>query len=391
MNLSQSLRLTGFLVYLCFSLSSCVTTDSNAPNQNDDRMKKIIWGEIKDKPIFLYTLTNRNGLKAKITNYGAILTEFHAPDRNGKMADITLGFDKLEDYLPRHPYFGCICGRVANRIGQARFVLDGKEYGLTANYGNHHLHGGEEGFDKKIWTVIDETQSEKKVSLKMAYLSPNGEEGYPGTLDSSINYSLGDNNILKITMEARTDKPTIVNFAHHAYWNLSGHDSGNILNHELQINAKYFTPGDVDGVPTGAIKSVEGTPFDFIQVKTIGKDINKIIIADPKTPSGYDINLVLLGSLGQIKKVARAKDPISGRVMEVHSTEPGVQFYTGNYLDGSFIGKGGTTYQKHAGFCLETQHFPDSINKEGTEGWPSVILRPNQTYHHVIQFKFKTE
>ena len=243
----------------------CGTPESSRSGKEEKpvRLKKAEWGQVGEAPVFLYTLTNRQGLKAGITNYGTILTEMHVPDRQGTMADVTLGFDKLEDYLPRHPYFGCICGRVVNRISNARFTLDGREHTLTKNYGEHHLHGGDQGFDRKVWTVTGESGSDNGASVTMTYTSPDGEEGYPGNLTTTVTYTLGDDNSLRFEMEAETDAPTIVNLAHHAYWNLAGHDATDVLGHELQLNAPSYTVSDGLGVPTGEISPVEGTRFDF--------------------------------------------------------------------------------------------------------------------------------
>ena len=322
---------------------SCSLPESSRSGDEEQppRMQKVEWGQVGESPVFLYTLTNRQGLKARITNYGTILTEMHVPDRQGRMADITLGFDKLEDYLPRHPYFGCICGRVVNRISGARFTLDGREYSLTKNYGEHHLHGGDQGFDRKVWAVAGESESDNGASVKMTYTSPDGEEGYPGNLTTSVTYRLGDDNSLRFEMEAETDAPTIVNLAHHAYWNLAGHDAAGVLGHELQLNAPSYTVSDGLGVPTGEIRPVEGTRFDFTKPKTLGAEIGKIPADAKDQREGYDVNFVLDGSPGQLRRAARVREPVSGRTLEVHTTAPGVQLYTGNYLDGTFQGKGG--------------------------------------------------
>lgn len=393
MNLHPDFKLILMVSGLLTTTFSCSQPDSTELNNPPQlvRLQKAPWGNVKGKSVLLYTLTNGNGLKAKITNYGAILTELHTPDRQGQMADVTLGFDRLEDYLPRHPYFGSICGRVVGRITQAKFTLEGQDYQISKNFGAHHLHGGKEGFDRKVWEVIGETISNNQASLKMTYTSLDGEEGYPGNLISWVTYTLNDDNSLKIEMEAQTDAPTIVNLAHHAYWNLAGHDAGNILGHELQLIAQQYTVPGKEGIPTGEIRTVAGTPFDFTKPKTIGADIKKIPPTDPENLGGYDLNLVIDGVTGQMKQVAWVRESDSGRTMEVHTTEPGVQLYTGNFLDGSFKGKGGKTYEKYAGFCLETQHYPDSINKEGLPEWPSTILRPGQMYHHVLAFKFGTD
>jgi aldose 1-epimerase len=338
----------------------------------------------------LYTLNNGRGITAKITNYGALLTELHLPDRNGESADVALGFDTLDGYLAGHPYFGCTVGRVANRIANGKFTLDGKEYTLATNIGPNHLHGGEKGFDKKVWNVIAEHAVPEGVSLSMKYVSPDGEEGYPGNLSATVTYSLTASQ-LRVDIWADTDAPTIVNLANHSYWNLAGHDAGDILKHELVLNADNYTPTDETVIPTGEIASVKNTPFDFRESKQIGRDIGQLPGDGGEDPGGYDINFVLNGEAGKMKLVARVSEPSTGRKMEVFTDVPGVQLYTGNYLDGSLSGKGSTIYNKHAGFCLETQHFPDAINKEGTPGWQSVILRPGEVYSHSILFKFSTE
>ena len=352
-------------------------------------MEKTDWGRVAGRTAFHYRMSTPSGMAIGITNYGAILTEVHVPDRHGRVADVALGFDRLEGYTSNPPYVGCIVGRVANRIGGARFALDGKEYALAANMAPNHVHGGVEGFNKKIWDVIDETRGEDAASVTMTYASAGGEEGYPGNLTASVTYTLSAGNAVKVEMEAVTDAPTIVNLAHHAYWNLAGHDSGDILDHELTLNARNYTPTDADSLPTGAIAAVAGTPFDFTRPKKIGADIGRLCGADG--PGGYDINLVLDGGPGAMRRAGRATEPQSGRVLEVRTTSPGVQFYTGNYLDGSVTGKGGAAYRRYAGFCLETQHFPDAVNKEGRPGWPSVILRPGSTYEHTVVFAFAAE
>lgn len=351
---------------------------------------KTEWGSVGDKSVYLYTLKNGYGITAKITNYGALLTELHLPDRNGKSADVALGFDTLDGYLAGHPYFGCVVGRVANRITDGKFTLDGQEYTLATNMGPSHLHGGEEGFDKKVWDVVEVKKSADGAFLTMKYVSPDGEEGYPGNLTVTLTYTLMTHE-LRIDMRAETDAPTIVNLANHAYWNLAGHGSGDILKHELSLNADNYTPTDETVIPTGEITSVENTPYDFRESKPIGRDIGQLPGDGGEDPGGYDINFALNGEAGAMRLAARVSEPNSGRNMEVHTDAPGVQLYTGNYLDSSLTGKNDTVYKKHAGFCLETQHFPDAINKEGTPGWQSVILRPGEVYSHSLLFRFSTE
>ena len=353
-------------------------------------MEKTEWGHASGRTAVHYQMSTPDGMEIGITNFGAILTQVQVPDRLGRSADVTLGFDHLEGYTSNPPYIGCIVGRVANRIGRARFVLDGREFALATNMAPNHVHGGVEGFNKKLWDVVDETRGGDAASLTMTYASADGEEGYPGNLTASVTYTLAAGNALKVEMEAVTDAPTIVNLAHHAYWNLAGHDAGDILDHELNLNARNYTPTDADSLPTGEIAAVAGTPFDFTRTKAIGADIGRLG-GGSEGAGGYDINLVLDGEAGELRPAAWARDPESGRVLEVSTTSPGVQFYTGNYLDGSVVGKGGAAYGRHAGFCLETQDFPDAINKEGLPGWPSIILRPGATYEHTVVFSFSAE
>jgi aldose 1-epimerase len=340
------------------------------------------FGKVEDTPVQLYTLTNKNGLVAKITNYGAIITELHVPDRDGTLADIVLGFESLEGYLKGNTYFGAIVGRVANRIGNAEFTLEGKRYTLEANDKPHHLHGGKKGWDKVVWSAktIDTAEGP---ALELTYTSKDGEEGYPGTVTAKTVYALTNVNELKVTMEATTDKTTLVNMAHHSYWNLSGHNSGTILDHELTLYADQYTPGS-PMVPDGRIHPVKGTPFDFTSAKAIGKELKQA----GGSPIGYDHNFVVNGTPNQLRPVARLKDPKSGRVMTVSADQPGVQFYTGNFLDGSVSGKG-ATYVQYAALCLETQKFPNAIN---VPSWQDqVIVRPGDVYRHVMVHRFSAE
>lgn len=339
-------------------------------------VQKVGFGKMPDgTEVELYTLTNGNGLIAKITNYGTIITELHVPDRTGKMADVVLGFDNLEQYLKGHPYFGCTVGRVANRIAKGQFTLDGKTYGLAVNNGPNHLHGGIIGFDKKVWKA----EPQAGAAVKFSYTSPDGEEGYPGRLQVTVLMTLTDTNELRIDYAATTDKPTPVNLTNHSYFNLAG--TGDVLNHELTILADYFTPSDANSVPTGEIKPVKGTPMDFTMSKPIGARLAQI----KREPAGYDNNFVLNSGGKKLALAARVYEPQSGRVMELSTTQPGVQLYTANYLDGSLIGKGGVPYRQHSAFCLETQHFPDSVNKPK---FPPIILRPGQTYRTTTVHKF---
>jgi len=339
------------------------------------------FGQTSDgRGINLYTLTNTNGLKARITNYGAILVSLEVPDRNGRLADITLGFDALEGYLKGHPYFGATVGRYANRIGKARFVLDGVEYKLAANNGENHLHGGIKGFDKVVWKPEDLRADDNEALVKMSYVSEDGEEGYPGNLACTVTYALTKDNELKMSYEAETDKTTVVNLTNHSYFNLAGQGTGDILGHELKLNADKYTPVDEGLIPTGEIRSVKDSPMDFTLPMSIGSRIKQV-------GNGYDHNYVLNSGGGSLAWAARAYEPTSGRIMEIHTTEPGVQLYTGNFLDGSLTGKAGKAYKKHYAFCLETQHFPDSPNKPN---FPSVVLQPGQKYTSVTVHKFYT-
>jgi aldose 1-epimerase len=332
------------------------------------------------KQVDLYTLTNTSGIRARITSFGAILVSLEVPDRNGKLADITLGFDKLDGYLGVHPYFGAIVGRYANRIGKAAFKLDGVEYKLAANNAENHLHGGIKGFDKVVWRLEDLGVKGAGAVVKMNYISEDGEEGYPGNLACSVTYTLTEDDKLQISYEAETDKNTVVNLTNHSYFNLAGQGTGNILGHELMINADKYTVVDEGLIPTGENRNVKGTPMDFTTPMTIGSRIGQV-------EGGYDHNYVLKSG-GTLALAAKAYEPTSGRVMEIHTDQPGVQFYTGNFLDGSVTGKAGKVYQKNYGFCLETQHFPDSPNKPD---FPSVVLFPGQKYSTVTVYKFSTK
>lgn len=347
-------------------------------------MKKQPFGKTADgQAVDLYTLTNPNGLEAAITNYGGIVVRLKTPDRNGQLADVVLGFDTLDDYLKGHPYFGAIIGRYGNRIAKGRFQLNGVEYKLAVNNGENHLHGGLKGFDKVVWNARDVSTAEAP-ALELTYTSKDGEEGYPGTLHVTVVYTLTPANELKIDYAATTDKDTIVNLTNHSYFNLAGQGEGDILGHELMINASRFTPVDAGLIPTGELRSVEGTPFDFRKPVAIGARINQDD-QQLKYGNGYDHNFVLDRTGDGLVLAARVTEPKSGRVMEVYTTEPGIQFYSGNFLDGSNKGKGGKIYQRRYGFCLETQHFPDSPNKPN---FPSTVLRPGAKYQSTTVYRF---
>jgi aldose 1-epimerase len=346
-------------------------------------VKKEEFGKVDGQSIAIYTLTNRNGAEARITTYGGIVVSLKVPDRKGKLEDIVLGFDSLDEYVKGNsPYFGALIGRYGNRIGKGRFSLNGVEYKLAVNNGENHLHGGIKGFDKVVWTATD-PKVNSGASLILTYLSNDGEEGYPGTLRVTVTYTLTDKNELKIDYLATTTKDTVVNLTHHSYFNLAGQGNGDILSHQLMINADRFTPVDSGLIPTGELKLVKGTPFDFSQPAAIGSRIND---ADEqlKFGKGYDHNFVLNGKMGTLRQAATVFEQTSGRVLEVWTTEPGIQFYTGNFLDGK-PGKGGKPYEFRYGFCLETQHYPDSPNKPD---FPTTVLRKGGKYQTTTIYKF---
>lgn len=334
-------------------------------------------------PVDLYTLTNVNGLVAEITTYGGAIVSLLVPDRDGNLGDVVLGFDTLDDYITKSPFFGCITGRYANRIGGARFTLNGVEYVLEQNEGENHLHGGIKGFDKVVWDAEPQSGDDGP-ELRLTYLSEDGEGNYPGNLSVEVVYTLTNDDELRIDYLATTDKDTIVNLTNHTYFNLADGGAGDILDHELMIAADRFTPVDERSIPTGELRSVESTPLDFRQSAAIGARIDQ---SDEQLRygGGYDHNFVLNNGGGELALAARVQDPVTGRVMEVYTTEPGVQLYTGNFLNGSFAGKGGIRYPKRSAFCLETQHFPDSPNKPD---FPSTVLRVGETYQTTTVYRF---
>ncbi len=330
----------------------------------------------------LYTLINRHGLAASIMTYGGILVSLRAPDRYGTLADITLGFDTLAPYLAGHPYFGALIGRYANRIARGTFQLHGVTYTLAINNGPNHLHGGVRGFDKVMWRAqAGEGTGEASVALR--YVSPDGEEGYPGTLDATVVYTLTDQDELRLDYTATTDRDTIVNLTNHTYFNLAA--GGDILGHEVQLLASRFLPVDATLIPTGELRPVQGTPMDFTAPTAIGAHIHADDEQLHRTRGGYDHTWVLDAAGGALAHAARVYEPTSGRVLDVFTTQPGVQFYTGNFLDGSIIGRGGWAYAKHHGFCLETHHFPDSPNQPA---FPSTVLSPGETYRQTTVYRF---
>lgn len=370
---------------LCASLTRVANVQSAETTKAlkmTDRIQKSAFGKTREGTnVDLYTLRNAHGVTAKIMTYGALITELHTPDRHGKPGNIVLGFDNLDQYLKGHPFFGAIAGRVANRIAKGKFTLDGKEYTLAVNNGPNHLHGGLKGFDKVVWQAEPSSKSDS-ASLKMTYLSRDGEEGYPGNLSVTVVYTLNDKNELIIDYTATTDKATPVNLTNHSYFNLAG--SGDVLEHELMLNADNYTPADETLIPLGTIAPVKGTPLDFTKPMTIGSRIQQVNL----TPKGYDHNFVINGGGKSLTLAARVHEPKSGRTMEVLTTQPGVQLYSAIHLDGSLKGVGGVTYPRYGGLCLETQHYPDSINHSN---FPSVVLRPGQTYHEVTSHRFSAK
>jgi aldose 1-epimerase len=341
------------------------------------------WGKADGKTVHLYTLTNGQGMVAKITTYGAILTELHVPDRTGKLDDVVLGFSSLEGYLAGHPYFGTTVGRYANRIAKGKFTLEGEEYTLAVNNGPNSLHGGLKGFDKQVWGAKEVT-SGGEPAVEFSYVSPDGEEGYPGTLTTTVRYTLTKANALRIDYRATTDKATVVNLTNHSYFNLAGEGTGGVLGHEMFIDADHYTPVDETLIPSGQIAPVKGTVLDFTKPTTIGARIKEL---DKPGLGGYDHNYVLNAGGKKLALAARVSEPKTGRVMEVLTSQPGVQLYTGNFLDGMVKGKRGTAYNKHDAFCLETQHFPDSPNHPN---FPTTVLRPGETFTSTTIYRFTT-
>jgi aldose 1-epimerase len=378
-------RLTVFplsaVIALMFFASQQDAAPSQTPRQAGQANKQEFGKAPTGERVELYTLTNSKGVEAGITNFGGIVVSLKVPDRNGKLGDVVLGFDSLDGYLKGHPYFGAIIGRYGNRIAKGTFRLGGVEYTLARNNGENHLHGGIKGFDKVVWKAKRDGQR-----LELSYLSKDGEEGYPGNLSVTVSYILNDNNELRIDYSATTDKSTVVNLTNHSYFNLAGQGEGDILGHNVMIDADRFTPVDKGLIPTGELRRVEGTPFDFRKPHAIGERVDA---KDEQLAlgNGYDHNFVLNGSAGSLRLAARVNESKSGRVMEVLTTEPGVQFYIGNFLDGTLKGKGGKVYQRRYGFCLETQHFPDSPNKPN---FPSVVLNPGSRYSTTTVYRFST-
>ena len=374
MKLTRSFSCLLFVVVLLLGILS-----TNAQKISKESFGKTADGESVD----LFTLTNRNGMEARITNYGGIVTTLTAPDRNNKYADVVLGFNDLDSYLKGHPYFGALVGRYGNRIAKGRFTLNGVEYKLAVNNGENHLHGGIKGFDKVVWTARS-MRTKLGPALSLTYLSKDMEEGYPGNLTVKVVYTLTNNNELRIDYSASTDKDTVTNLTHHSYFNLAGEGTGDILNHQLLLKASRFTPTDAGSIPTGELRNVQGTPFDFLKSTAIGARINQDE-EQLKFGGGYDHNWVVNGRAGTLRQAASVYESTSGRVMDVWTTEPGIQFYTGNFLDGTLTGKSGKAYARRNGFCLETQHYPDSPNKPK---FPTTTLRKGTTYRSTTIYRF---
>ena len=365
------------------------TLASRGTTATSGTTKKPFGKTPEGEAVELYTLANKNGVEAAISTYGGAVVSLKVPGRHGSLEDIVLGYDSVDGYMSDKSYFGAIIGRYGNRIGQAQFNLDGKNYTLAKNNGQNSLHGGIKGFNKVVWTA-KQVPAKNGQALELTYLSKDGEEGFPGNLHVTVVYTLTDLNELKIEYSATTDKKTVVNLTNHSYFNLSGvgQGMGDILGHLLMIESEKFTPVDSGLIPTGELRDVSGTPFDFRKPTKIGAriDANDEQI---KLGGGYDHNFVLRRKPGaMLSLAARVTEPASGRIMEVWTTEPGVQFYTSNFLDGSVHGKGGVAYAKHGAFCLETQHFPDSPNQPK---FPSVVLNPGGRYHTTTVYKFSVQ
>ncbi len=361
-------------------LPSCKNRDQQTRNTKEKEpamsIKKEPFGKVDNKDVYLFTLKNKNGMTVKITNYGGIVTSIVTPDKNGDFDDVVLGYDNLKGYLKETPYFGAIVGRYANRIAKGKFTIDGKEYSLAINNGPNSLHGGIKGFDKVVWDA-KQFESNDGVGIVLSYLSKDGEEGCPGNLEVQVTYTLTNDNELRIDYSATTDKATPVNLTHHSYFNLAGTSGRDILGQKLFIDADSYAVVDETQIPTGELRDITGTPMDFRTPVTVGSRIDKV-------EGGYDHNYVLNND-GKLSKIAELYDTVSGRVMDVFTTEPGVQFYSGNFLDGSITGKKGIVYRKHFGLCLEAQHYPDSPNHPE---FPNTILRPGEKYTQTTIYKF---
>ena len=372
-------RISNLFFALLLVLSSVLVAHAQAS------VTKASFGKTADgENVDLYTLRNTKGVEAKITNLGGIVVSLKVPDKNGKFDDVVLGFNDLDSYLKPGPYFGALIGRYGNRIAKGRFTLNGVEYKLAVNNGENHLHGGIKGFDKVIWTGR-ESKTKAGPAVILTYLSKDGEEGYPGNLNVTVVYTLTNNNELKIEYSATSDKDTVTNLTHHSYFNLAGEGNGDILNHLVTIKATRFLPTDAGSIPTGELRNVSGTPFDFLKATGIGARINQDE-EQLKLGNGYDHTWIINGRPGTLRLAAEAYESTSGRRMQVWTTEPGMQFYTGNFLDGTLTGKAGKIYQRRYGFCFETQHYPDSPNHPA---FPTTTLKKGATYRSTTIYRFR--
>jgi aldose 1-epimerase len=366
-------------------ITSCNTDQSG--KHPEGGIEKSAFGTLPDgRTADLFTLTNESGMTARISNYGGILVSLTALDNKGTFENVTLGFDSLATYLKGNPFFGALVGRYGNRIAKGKFTLDGKDYTLVTNNMGNHLHGGTVGFDKVLWTATPVDGAEP--ALKLSYTAKDGEEGYPGNLAVTVTYTLQKDNALRIDYAATTDKPTVVNLTNHTYFNLTGGVKRDVLEHVVQIDADRFVPVDQTLIPTGSLQPVAGTPFDFTKPMVVGSRINDSSDVQIKYGLGYDHCWVFRDTTHQLKEAATVVEPSSGRVLTVKTTEPAVQFYTGNFLDGSLTGPGGVVYAKRSGFCLETEHYPDSPNQKA---FPSTVLRPGQTYSSTTVYQFSVK
>ena len=365
----------GIAAIFATAITSCNNQTSNNTMEVKKGITKAAFGNADGKEVFLYTLTNAKGTEVKISTYGGVVTSWVSADKNDKKSSIVLGFDSLSGYLAKPPYFGAIIGRYGNRIAKGKFKIDTTTYTLATNNGLNHLHGGNKGFDKVIWDAA--TENDSVPVLKLSYLSKDGEEGYPGNLTVDVQYTLTDDDELKIEYNASTDKATVINLTNHSYFNLTGDVTNTILNHELQIDADNYTPVDTTLIPTGEISPVKNTPFDFTSATKIGLRIDSV-------KGGYDHNFVLNKKDSSLTKVATLTEETTGRKLEVFTMEPGMQFYSGNFLNGTIKTSDGKAINLHTGLCLETQHFPDSPNEPK---FPSTLLVPGQKYHTVTVYK----
>ena len=383
-----------YAVVICLILATiftaCSTKSNVEKNSVADSLQSVTskpFGQLKDgTEITLYTLKNNKGIEMSVMNYGGVIFSMLVPDKNGVVEDVTLGYDSLTDYENNRHFFGALIGRYGNRIAKGKFALDGKEYSLATNNGANHLHGGIAGFDRVVWS-IEVISSGVNPSLLLTYLSKDGEEGYPGNLKVEVTYTLTEDNELRIEYKATTDKKTIVNLTQHTYFNLAGNVKSDILGHELMIAADRFLPVNETLIPIGELKSVTGTPFDFNMSTAIGTRINNVD-EQLKFGQGYDHCWVLNDASDSLKKVATIYEPVSGRQMDTYTTEPALQFYSGNFLNDKVIGKKGTVYNQRSALCLETQHYPDSVNRPD---FPSTILRPAQTFKSTTTFVFSAK